>query len=361
MDNFLNGNETSNQLYFFSGVSTVKNQLSNVLSPALSNVATQINKLSGLPSSALDTAKNDAASAKTSLQIMPNGGNNLQFSLNYNYPLESSTTTGTLSTVLGPKVGTFGSSSTLLGSIYGEVSALETNLTSITAAASSVGPHLTAGDMGVQISAADAVLTQVESNFNSLSQKLKDIMTQLNYIDTINKKYSFALYGTVMGVGILVLIGIILVKCFDAISCRHCLWLLCFVCFFLALVLLIFASALATTMATTYYSCVYLGDAFTDPTSFTNVVGALVGQGGDVSTYFSQCFGGTNDFITRVNPTLSGYISQLKTSVFGAALYNFTYMTTSLNTRLSSLSSAIDQVGLGQVPDFDPFSALGQN
>lgn len=77
MDNFRNGNQTSNQLFFYSGISTVRQQFSNVLSPALTSVGTQITKLAGLPTSALDTAKTDAGTAKTSLQTMPNGGNTL--------------------------------------------------------------------------------------------------------------------------------------------------------------------------------------------------------------------------------------------------------------------------------------------
>jgi hypothetical protein len=214
--------------------------------------------------------------------------------------------------------------------------------------------------MGAHISAADAILSQVETSFNGIELKLQDIMAMLANVDSYNSKYSFALYGTVMGMGVMVLVGVILVKCFDAISCRHCLWLLCFISFFLALLLLVFAVGLAVAMTTTYYTCIYLSDAFTSPTTFTSVMNTLVGSSGDVSTYFSQCFGGSNDFLTRVDPTLSGYVSQLKTAVFGAALYNFTYMTASLNTRLSSLSTAIDQAGLGQVPDFSPSSAEGQ-
>ena len=40
VDNFQNGNTTSNNLYFFSGISTIRNQFSNVLSPALTGVQT---------------------------------------------------------------------------------------------------------------------------------------------------------------------------------------------------------------------------------------------------------------------------------------------------------------------------------
>lgn len=47
IDNFQNGNQTTSQLHFFSGISTISHQFTNVLSPALSNVQTEISKLTG--------------------------------------------------------------------------------------------------------------------------------------------------------------------------------------------------------------------------------------------------------------------------------------------------------------------------
>lgn len=61
-----------------------------------------------------------------------------------------------------------------------------------------------------------------------------------------------------------------------------------------------------------------------------------------------------------VDPTLSGYISQLKTAVFNSAQYNFTSMTTNLNDKLSAMSTAIDNTGLGHIPDFNVGSSQGQ-
>lgn len=292
---------------------------------------------------------------------MPNGGNNLQFALNYNYPLESSVHTGTLPTVLGPTIGTFSSSTTLLGDFYTFVNTIESDLSTIATAASGVNPHLTAGDMGARITATDTILGSVASSLDGMKSSFKNIMSLLSNIDSYNVKYSFALYGSIMGIGIMVIIGIILVKSFNCISCRYCLYFLCFASFLLAAIMLLFATVLAAGMSSTYYSCVYLSDTFSNPNRFTHMVTTLVGpQYSDISTYFSQCFGGTNDFITMVDPTLSGYISQLKTAVFNSAQYNFTGMTSNLNDKLSAMSTAIDNTGLGHIPDFDVTLSQGQ-
>jgi len=87
VDNFQNGNQTANQNYFFSGISTIRYQLTNVLSPAMSTLSNQVTKLTGAPSSTLDTAKTYTTNALTSMQLMPNGANTMAMTLNYNFPL----------------------------------------------------------------------------------------------------------------------------------------------------------------------------------------------------------------------------------------------------------------------------------
>ena len=79
----------------------------------------------------------------------------------------------------------------------------------------------------------------------------------------------------------------------------------------------------------------------------------------DLANHFSQCFGGTKDFITNVSPTLSGQISNLKKAVFNSHLYDFPAMTVQINARLLAMNSLIDSVGNGAIPDFDISSALG--
>ncbi len=63
--------------------------------------------------------------------------------------------------------------------------------------------------------------------------------------------------------------------------------------------------------------------------------------------------------MTDVNPTLQGYITQLKSSVFNSQQYDFTTMTASINSQLSILGTVIDDYGMGHLPDFDVTSANG--
>ena len=234
-------------------------------------------------------------------------------------------------------------------------------MTAITTAASAVASHLTSGDMGAHITAVDTVLAQVQSILDSVTSTLSSSMDLLYTVDSYNVQYSMALYGVTLGLAIFAIIGVILVKSCKAIGCRHFLYLICILSFLLGLVLFLFAIVLAASMSVSYYSCTYLSTTFTNPVSFTNTISNIFGaQNANLSTYFSQCFGGTNDFITTTNPTLSGYFSNLKVAIFNSKLYNFTDLTTNINTKLTTMSTIIDFTGLGHIPDFDVTTANGQ-
>lgn len=113
-------------------------------------------------------------------------------------------------------------------------------------------------------------------------------------------------------------------------------------------------------MPSIFYTCSYLQNAFTSPVAYTNTVTTLLGTSySNLANQFAQCFGGTNDFMLYVNPTLNGYLSQLKTSVFTSYQYNFTSLTATLNSDVSAIGTLIDNTGLGHIPDFDVTTANG--
>jgi len=68
MDDFYNGNTTSNQAYFFTGVTTLRPQLTSVLSPGISSLQSQVMLLQDSGGNQLNTAKNDAITALNSMK-----------------------------------------------------------------------------------------------------------------------------------------------------------------------------------------------------------------------------------------------------------------------------------------------------
>lgn len=83
IDDFYNGNPTLSQAYFFSGVSEIRNQLTTVLSPNISNINTQVSKLTSNVGSTMDTIITDTNNAINNLKQVPNTDFS-QFSQTYN-------------------------------------------------------------------------------------------------------------------------------------------------------------------------------------------------------------------------------------------------------------------------------------
>jgi hypothetical protein len=102
------------------------------------------------------------------MKNVPNGVDSNLLTFSYNYPLDDSTPTDTLTSEIGTKIGVYTDNTKLLGKLYNLINTLQTNLTNIKTAASNVYPQLTSGNMGSQITATDTILSQVEDNLNSL-------------------------------------------------------------------------------------------------------------------------------------------------------------------------------------------------
>ncbi len=66
----------------------------------------------------MEKSLSDLDSIISSIESVPNGVNNLEFSQAYNYPLDELTLSATFSSLLGPKIGQFDKHLTLLGDLY---------------------------------------------------------------------------------------------------------------------------------------------------------------------------------------------------------------------------------------------------
>lgn len=143
--------------------------------------------------------------------------------------------------------------------------------------------------------------------------------------DTYSKQYSLALYGGILGLSIAVILGIVFLKCLNVMCCRHLIYLVCIIFFFICLILFIYTIVLSIVMTSVHYSCTYLDDSFTSPTKFIQTITDTYEQKHvKFKTVFSECFGGTNNFMLEVDPNLDGYLSQLKSTVVNSHQFDFT-------------------------------------
>jgi hypothetical protein len=185
-------------------------------------------------------------------------------------------------------------------------------MNAIANAASNVQPHLTSGDMGNQITITDGILAGIQGNLDSLTSQIQSVLTLLSAIDSMNTSYSIPFYGIILGQALLILLGMIFMKCLNMLACRYFIYFICLIMFFFCLLLFIYAIILAILMPSLFYTCSYFQNTFTTPTGFTNMILTLQGNSySDLANQFSQCFGGTSNFMQTLNPTLNNYINYL--------------------------------------------------
>lgn len=307
LDNFLNGGQTSNQLHFFSGITEVQNQLTTVLRPKISDLRTQVTRLKPTAATVMEKSTADISSIISNIKSVPNGGDDAQFSQTYNYPLDQSTSTDSFSSLLGPQIGQFDQPATLLGDLYQYLTTIQSRLTAI-ATASSVESQLTdstPNDLGDSIGKADVVLTSVKGNLEGIQSGLESVMDLTHTLDSYIQQYSLALYGSILACAITVILGVVFMKCLNVLCCRHLLYFVCFLLFFLCAALFVYAIVLSMLMTSMHYTCAYVEETFTSPTKFTQTISDIYGSKySQLTTTFSECFGGTNDFMLNVDVSL---------------------------------------------------------
>jgi len=149
--------------------------------------------------------------------------------------------------------------------------------------------------MDTVITATDAKLALVQGDLDTLQKNIKNVLPIMGTLDQYNTQYSIIFYGIVVGIAALSILGIIFTKCFSMISCRYCIYLVCFIAFFMGIVMFLLALILSLLMPSVYYTCDYFSTAFDSPTKFGDMMKTIGGDDyNNIIAYFSQCFGGTN-------------------------------------------------------------------
>jgi len=88
------------------------------MKPKISDIRTQVARLRPTAGTVMEKTTADINTIITGIKSLPNGVDYAQFTQTYNYPLESSSSTGMLSSILGPKIGQFDQPTSLLGDLY---------------------------------------------------------------------------------------------------------------------------------------------------------------------------------------------------------------------------------------------------
>ena len=249
----------------------------------------------------METANNYAIDALSTITTMPNGIDTNQLSLSYSYPLHDTTNnTGTLNSKFVDVLGTYITSDTLTHTLYSTVDAVKDSLESIKNSSAEISPQLTSSGIGANIDTVIEVIDPLIDVIKSTDTLLGTILAISSSIDSYFDQYAIAFYGCVLGLSLLVVIGIVLIKCFKVLCCRFLMYFACFFLFFVCLVGLVLSSALSLSLPIMYYSCDYITTSFESGDNFKAMVEQVGGsEYEDFGNYFSVCLAGENGDIMK--------------------------------------------------------------
>lgn len=117
-DDLLNGNVTTSNNSFFTGLNVFSNSLVK-LSNNLTNINTTLNDLSNTASGTSYTAVNNLATVQTTyIKKIPDNAGTAAMNLVYTTPINQATTTGTLTSSFVNILGQWSTSGSLLYNLY---------------------------------------------------------------------------------------------------------------------------------------------------------------------------------------------------------------------------------------------------
>ena len=99
----------------------------------------------------------------------------------------------------------------------------------------------------------------------------------LDSIDSYTSEYQLILYGVILGMGLMVLTGVVFIKCFNVNKCRYFLCAVCVVLLFLCVFMFMLTVVLAILTPSLYYTCNYFDGKFESPSAFESMMTTLKG------------------------------------------------------------------------------------
>lgn len=263
LDDILNGNISSSKETFFLGTNTMVSRLTDLQG----NIINIINNLTGNLSSDVSNMKNNYSNAKTHLDMLPNGSNaNTTFTLNYNQPLL--TTSTTYPSGFGAVLGTASNSSTLTGILFQIVDGLGTAMTAVDSALT------TLNNAKPTISQSLSDTTNTVSNYSKMISDI-DVMLGATFsmVEPLipNIKLAFlGFYGAVLGLSVLALIGVTVMACFSKPGCRYLMY---FSCVFITLITILgslLSFILSILVPILFLSCSVINSGIDTMTNFNS-------------------------------------------------------------------------------------------
>ena len=345
-DDIVNGNVTKNGQNFFIGVNQLITEI-NALSTNMGSISTQLGNLG----TGLGTVVTDLGIARDDIRKVPNnvvldGNVALVYNGKINDPTASATTpiTSLFATVLGSS-----NNGGIIGGFYSAMDSTYTTLNSIKSNSNSFSSG--SASFNSAIGGITSSLGTLQTQVTDLDSSLKSGLSSIDAPKDMGSLVINLIYGIMLGLSCLALLGVVLMTFCDKYKCRHLMYFSCVFLFFLGLIGFLIAIIFSIIVPILYFACDWFSITVGSSAGFnTNMAGLLTDA--SVRGYIAPCLnGGTGDLMNAVAPSSIADINNLKNSLSNTNLFNTSSQTATITSTLTTITNSINDFANGVTPD----------
>ena len=249
-------------------------------------------------------------------------------------------TTGTSESLFVPILGSSNTSG-IIGTFYTSFSSTTSTLDSIKTGASAF-----AGGSGAFSSSIGSItndLGKVKTQMNDLDKSLSSILDLMDTPKSAGTLVISLIYGVMLGLSILALLGVVLMTFCDKYKCRYLMYFSCVFLFFLGILGFLIAIIFSIIVPAMFLLCEWL-DVTVTSTGFAGNTQKFISDT-QVQNIIGSCLvGGTGDIIAAVGGASIGTtINGLKDSITKTDAFNTTATMADITTALNNITASINK------------------
>jgi hypothetical protein len=350
LDDVVNGNLTTTGKYFI-GVEPLITQITtlnsnvNTVNSSMNSLNTTLSGLGGIFLTMADNVKK-----------LPDGLGTGLAPIIYKGDIGTAGASTPITSVLVDVLGDSTNPGSVVGGLYPTLSSLGTLLNDIKAGSDSFGSQISSftGQIGAITSDLDKVKTQMRDLDNSLSSSLDLLETP----KSMGAMVISVIYGVMLGLSVLALLGVVLMTFCDKYKCRYLMYFSCVILFFLGLLGFLLAVIFSILVPVMFFLCEWL-DVTLQSSTFAGNTGKFLTDTG-VRNIIGTCLnGGSGDIISAVGGASVGTaINGLKDAMSKINAFNTTERSNNITSNLGQVTDLLLDFHYGRIIDITDMNAL---
>jgi hypothetical protein len=276
--------------------------------------------------------------------------------INYMGDIGTAGATTPIPSVLVDILGDATKPDSVVGGLYPTLSNLGTLLNEIKAGSDSFASQV--GTFTSQIGTITSDLDKVKVQMRDLDDSLSSSLDILETPKSMGTLVISVIYGVMLGLSVLALLGVVLMTFCDKYKCRYLMYFSCVILFFLGILGFLIAMIFSIIVPVMFFLCEWLDVTMQSSTFSTNTGKFLTDT--KVREIIGTCLpGGSGDIISVVGgATVGTAINGLKDAMSKINDFNSTERSNNITTNLGQVSDLLMDFRYGRIIDITDGSAL---